>query len=123
MQVMNTLDEVEKAILVFRGQRVILDVTLADWFGVSLKELHIVIQKNNKLMDPAFVFSLDKDEKALLKRSSNHATARGLVRSTFAFTIHGIILLTACLGNSGSENQNARMIRILTVLNTGFSAG
>jgi hypothetical protein len=116
-------DEVGAAVILLRGQRVIADVKLAEWFGVTMTELHLVIQKNNDLMDSAFVFRLDKEEKVRFACESDSLSAERRVSPTFAFTIHGIILLTACFGYSGPEIQNARMIRILTVLNSGFSAG
>jgi len=115
-------DEVENAVILLRGQRVIADVQVAEWLGVTMTELHLVIQKNNDLMDSAFVYRLDEEEKVRFACGSDNMSAEQRVIPTFAFTIHGIIILTACLGYSGSEIQNAGMIRILAFLNSGFSA-
>jgi len=120
---MENQDEVEKAVMLLGGRRVIPAIVLAEWFGLSPRELYAVMGKNNVLMDPAFVIRLDEEEMERIEKTISIRSKEIGLTPSFVFTIHGIILLCACLDDSDTELLNRRMVRILSILNTGFSAG
>lgn len=88
-------------ILTMRNQRVILDMDLAELYGVSVKRLNEQIKRNSQRFPPDFVFRLTRAEYRNLRSqdgisSSGHGGRRYL---PYAFTEHGAIM-AACVLNS-----------------------
>ena len=55
-------EQVEQAILLIRGQRVMLDRDLAALYGVETKNLNKAVQRNLDRFPPDFMFQLTADE-------------------------------------------------------------
>ena len=64
------LEQVEKAILILRGRRVMLDVDLAEMYGVETRSLIQALKRNVARFTDDFMFQLTAEEFALL-RSQN----------------------------------------------------
>ena len=60
-------DRIEKAILLIRGQKVILDRDLAELYGVRNKALKQAVRRNAKRFPLDFMFELTKEEFAELE--------------------------------------------------------
>ena len=60
-------ERIEKAIYLFRGQKVMLDRDLANLYGVETKVLKQAVKRNAKRFPDDFVFVLDKEEIATLR--------------------------------------------------------
>ena len=56
------IEGVERAILVVRGQKVILDADLAGLYGVSTKRLKEQVRRNKERFPADFMFLLDPQE-------------------------------------------------------------
>ncbi|HEY2971292.1 MAG TPA: ORF6N domain-containing protein [Pyrinomonadaceae bacterium] len=54
------IERVERAILLIRGEKVILDADLAALYGVETKALNRAVKKNMKRFPSDFVFQLTK---------------------------------------------------------------
>src|SRR5687767_7651451 len=54
--------EVEKTILFLRGQRVILDSSLAEFYGVPTKVVNQAVRRNRKRFPSDFAFRLTQQE-------------------------------------------------------------
>jgi len=52
---------IEKAILIFRGQKVMLDIDLADIYGVKTKRLNEQVKRNMKRFPADFMFQLSDE--------------------------------------------------------------
>ena len=68
-------ERIEKAIYLFRGQKVMLDRDLANLYGVETKVLKQAVKRNAKRFPDDFVFVLDKEEIATLR--SQIVTSKG----------------------------------------------
>ena len=55
-------ERIEKAILLIRGQKVIIDADLADLYEVTTKALNQAVTRNEQRFPPDFVFRLTKAE-------------------------------------------------------------
>ncbi len=58
-------ERVEQAILLIRGERVLLDSDLAKVYGVETKALNRAVKRNLKRFPSDFVFQLTEEETAL----------------------------------------------------------
>jgi len=58
------VDSVEQAILLIRGERVIVDADLAKLYGVSTKRLNEQVKRNGERFPQDFMFQLTITEKA-----------------------------------------------------------
>lgn len=57
------IERVEQTIFLIRGQRVMLDVDLADLYGVPTKRLNEQVKRNPERFPPDFMFQLTEKEK------------------------------------------------------------
>ena len=88
------VERVEKAILLVRGEKVILDVDLAALYGVTTTRLNEQVKRNQERFPADFAFRLTKDEVTNLisqfaTSSSQHGGRRKL---PLVFTEHGAIM-------------------------------
>ena len=60
-------ERVEQAILLIRGERVLLDSDLAKVYGVETKALNRAVKRNLKRFPSDFVFQLTEEETAALR--------------------------------------------------------
>ena len=58
---------VERAILLLRGQKVLLSSTLAELYGVRPRVLMQAVQRNRSRFPADFLFRLDRHELTILK--------------------------------------------------------
>src|SRR5262245_55430348 len=66
------VDQVERRILLIRGQRVIIDADLADLFGVTTKALNQAVRRNSDRFPPDFAFRLSVKEKSEVVTNCDH---------------------------------------------------
>jgi hypothetical protein len=60
-------EQIEQAILLIRGQRVMLDRDLAALYGVTMGNLNKAVQRNPERFPPDFMFQLTADEAEALR--------------------------------------------------------
>ena len=60
-------EQIEQAILLIRGQRVMLDRDLAALYGVTTGNLNKAVQRNLERFPPDFMFQLTSDEAEALR--------------------------------------------------------
>lgn len=91
--------KVESEIVVLRDHRVILDETLAELYGVGVKQLNQQVKRNARRFPAEFVFRLSKREfDALRSQIVTSNEGRGGRRyRPFAFTEHGAIMAATVL--------------------------
>jgi hypothetical protein len=78
-------ESIEDAILLIRGQRVILDNDLAKLYGVATKALNQAVRRNLDRLPEDFMFQLTKAETAeceRLKRSRSQIVTLNKTRGT-----------------------------------------
>lgn len=104
---------IERRIHIVRGLRVMLDEDLAALYGVLTKRLNEQVQRNAERFPEDFAFQLTQQEVANLKSqiatsSSGHGGRRKL---PWAFTEHGIAMLSSVLNSPTAVRVNIQIIR------------
>lgn len=61
------VERIEKAILLIRGQKVMLDADLATLYGVETKVLVQAVKRNIERFPEDFMFQLNREEFAILR--------------------------------------------------------
>jgi hypothetical protein len=91
-------ERIEKAILLFRGYKVMLDRHLAALYGVKPIALRQQVKRNSNRFPPDFMFQLSDDEADDLV-SQNVIPSRRSLGGTlpYAFTQEGIAMLSSVL--------------------------
>ena len=85
------VDRIAQAIVVIRGQKVLLDENLAAFYGVETRRLNEQVRRNAERFPADFMFQLSSEEYAALM--SQFATSKpgrgGRRKLPLAFTEHG----------------------------------
>jgi phage regulator Rha-like protein len=103
---------IEQAILLNRGQKVILDVDLAELYGVETRVLKQAVRRNLKRFTGDFIFALTKEENQSL-RSQNVILMRGQHSKylPFAFSEQGVAMLSSVLNSERAIQVNIEIMR------------
>jgi hypothetical protein len=112
-------DAVTRAILVLRGQRVLLDAELAALYGVTTKRLNEQVKRNGRRFPEDFMFRLTRAETEALNRSQ-FATGSQKHRDPrfppFAFTEHGAIMAATILNSPRAVRMSIYVVRAFVQL-------
>ena len=102
----------EAAIHLIRGQRVMLDADLAMIYGVTTKRLNEQLKRNRLRFPPDFAFQLTVQEfrnlKSRIATSSSHVGKRKL---PLVFTEHGALMLASVLNSEIAVQASVRVVR------------
>lgn len=100
-------------IFLIRGERVMLDFDLAQLYGVPTKRLKEQVKRNQKRFPPDFMVILSKQELANLRSQiATSSLAWGGNRySHFAFTEHGVAMLSSVLNSESAISVNIAIMR------------
>ena len=105
--------EIEKAIHVIRGQRVMLDSDLAKLYGVTTRRLNEQVQRNKDRFPEDFAFQLTQQEFTVLM--SQIATSKGgrggRRKRPWVFTEHGVAMLSSVLRSPTAARVNIGIMR------------
>ena len=112
--------DITRAILVLRGQRVILDADLAGIYGVSTGRLNEAVKRNAERFPEDFMFRLSAAEHAAL--ISQFATSKGgrggRRKLPWAFTEHGAIQAANVLNSPRAIAMGVHVVRAFVQLRT-----
>ena len=108
----NQLTQIKKMIYDIRGQKVMLDEDLANIYQVETKVLNQTVKRNINRFPPAFMFQLTENEhESLRSQSVTSKTGRGGRRYLpFAFTEHGVIMLSSVLNSEVAMQVNISVV-------------
>jgi hypothetical protein len=114
-------ESVESSILLIRSQKVILDRTLAKLYGVSTKVLNQAVKRNPERFPADFMFQLTMEEARELEAREGRLRSqivtlkkpRGkhIKYRPFAFTEHGILMLSSVLKSERAVQVNIEIMR------------
>lgn len=101
-------------IYLIRDQKVLLAADLADLYKVETKRLNEQVRRNPDRFPEDFMFQLTREEAENLK--SHFATSSWGGRRTlpYAFTEHGVLMLSSVLSSERAVQVNIRIMRIYT---------
>ena len=106
--------DITRAILVLRGQRVLLDAELAGLYGVTTKRLNEQVKRNAARFPEDFMFRLNRAETDALNRSQI-ATGSQKHRDPrfppYGFTEHGAIMAATILNSPRAVEMSLYVVR------------
>ncbi len=100
-----------------RGNRIMLDETLASLYGVSVKVLNQQVKRNKERFPDDFMFRLTPEETSILR--SQFATSRlwgGRRYSPLVFTEQGIAMLSSVLKSPRAIQMNIHIMRAFVAM-------
>jgi hypothetical protein len=105
-------DQISAAILILRGQRIMLDADLARLYGVSTKALNQAVKRNLARFPVDFMFQLTDAEKKQVVTICDHlASLKFSPVLPFAFTEQGVAMLSSVLRSERAIAVNVEIMR------------
>ena len=111
---MSTIDSslVERCIILIREENVILDRDLAVLYGAETKVLIQAVKRNLSRFPADFMFQLTNQElKDLRSQSVTSSQWGGRRYPPYAFTEHGVIMLSSVLNSPHAIQVNIEVVR------------
>jgi len=105
---------IERKIYLIRGYKVMLDSDLAELYQVPTKRLNEAVKRNLGRFPSDFMFQLSKGELNNWRShsaTSNPGVKMGLRRPPYAFTEHGVAMLSSVLSSKRAIELNIVIIR------------
>ncbi len=107
-QVLVPVERIERAILLIRAQKVMLDADLAELYGVEPRVLIQAVKRNIDRFPQDFMFQLTKREFSDLRSQIVMSSWGGRRYPPYAFTEHGWRCSPAYCGASGPSGLTSR---------------
>ena len=102
----------ESRIYILRGQRVMLDVDLAEIYGLSTGRLNEQVRRNIQRFPSDFMFRLTAPEKAeVIANCDNLPKLKFSPSLPLAFTEHGAVMLAAVLNSPRAVQASVAIAR------------
>lgn len=119
-----SIDKIEKAIYIIRGEEVMLDRDLAFLYGVETKTLNRAVKRNLQRFPPDFMFQLTDDEAETLRcQIGTSNKGRGGRRYLpHVFTEPGVAMLSSVLSSERAVAVSIEMIRAFIKLRELFAS-
>ncbi|WP_152269078.1 ORF6N domain-containing protein [Agriterribacter humi] len=109
-----TTNEIVDKIYVVRGVKVMLDKDLAEMYGVETRVLNQAVQRNLSRFPYDFMFQLTEDEFKNLISQFVISSWGGTRKMPYAFTEHGVAMLSSVLRSEQAIQVNIRIVRVYT---------
>lgn len=116
---------IESAILMVRGQRVLLDRDLAALYGVETRVLNQAVRRNRTRFPGDFMFELTRAEILRMSQiviSPNGMGALKFSKNVFAFTEQGVAMLSSVLNSPRAVQVNIEIMRLFVRLREMLTA-
>ena len=111
------IELIASKIYLIRGIKVMLDRDLAELYGVETKRLKEQVRRNIERFPEDFMFELTKDEyQALRSQFATLKRGQHLKYAPFAFTEHGVLMLSSVLNSERAIQVNIQIVRTFTKL-------
>jgi len=106
-------ERIEKAILLIRGHKVLLDSDLADLYGVPTRALVQAVKRNINRFPPDFMFQLNSQEAEDLRSQIviSKKGSGGRRYAPYAFTEQGVAMLSGVLHSPRAIAVNVAIMR------------
>ena len=101
-------------IYLIREQKVMLDMDLAELYGVETKQLKRAVRRNSDRFPEDFMFELDKEELEILRSQIGTSSWGGVRYAPMAFTEQGVAMLSSVLNSDRAVQVNIHIIRVFT---------
>ena len=107
------LERIERAILLLRGERVILDSELAKLYGVTTTRLNQQVRRNEERFPADFMFRLTTEEhdSLMLQIATSKSGRGGRRKLPLVFTEHGAIMAANVLNSQRAVRASVEVVR------------
>jgi len=109
-------ERIAASIYLIRGQKVMIDSDLATLYNVTTGNLNLAVRRNLKRFPSDFMFQLSQEEFANLKLQIARSSWGGRRHPPYAFTEHGVAMLSSVLGSERAVEVNISIIRAFVEL-------
>ena len=110
-------ERIVRRIVLLRGERVMLDVHLAELYEVETRVLKQAVRRNRVRFPEDFLFELTREEAVLMVSQGVIPSLRSLGGATaFAFTEAGIAMLSSVLNSRKAMAVNVAIVRTFVQL-------
>jgi ORF6N domain len=109
-------------IYVIRGHKVMLDYDLSELYQVETKQLKRQVRRNLERFPTEFMFELTQEEYAELRSQNGTSSWGGTRYVPFAFTEHGVLMLSSVLNSAMAIQTNIAIIKIFTQLRESIAS-
>lgn len=112
MKILVPIESIENKIFIIRGQKVMLDRDLAQLYQVETKVLNQAVKRNIERFPNEFMFKLNDNElKELVTNCDRFKTLKHSVSTPYAFTEHGVAMLSSILNSKRAIAINIQIIQ------------
>ena len=110
--------DIESKILVIRGQNVMIDRDLAEFYGVETKRLNEQVKRNIERFPEEFCFQLTKTEFENWRShfATSNSDKMGLRRPPYAFTELGVAMLASVLKTDTAVQASIQIIKAFVAM-------
>ena len=104
--------KIENRILLIRGEKVIVDADLANFYGVSTKRLNEQVKRNKDRFPNDFIFQLSFEEKVEVVAKCDHLENLKYSKTLpYVFTEHGAIMVAGVLNTPRAIDVSVFIVR------------
>ena len=104
--------KIEQRILLIRGEKVIVDMDLAEFYGVPTKRLNEQVKRNKARFPDDFMFQLSAKEKTEVVANCDHLSKLKYSKALpYAFTEHGSIMAASVLNSKRAVEVSVYIVR------------
>lgn len=118
-QLLIPIELIERRIYLIRGQKVMLDTDLAELYQVETKALKRAVRRNRDRFPDDFMLELSLAEATALRRqfgTLEKGRGRYAKYEPYAFTEHGVAMLSSVLKSKRAVHMNILIIRAFVKL-------
>jgi hypothetical protein len=116
------VERIEKAILLLRRQKVMLDRDLAVLYGVETRALNQAVKRNRDRFPDDFMFELTRDEIRNISQSVICSSTMKHAKNAYAFTEQGVAMLSSVLHSKRAVQVNIEIMRVFVRLREMMAA-
>jgi ORF6N domain len=109
-----TEEKILNKIYYIRGHKVMLDQDLAELYDVPTKRLNEQVKRNIGRFPGDFMFQLTEEEFENLRSQFATSSWGGRRVAPYAFTEHGVLMLSSVLNSEKAISVNIQIMRIYT---------
>ena len=103
---------IEKRIFYLRNEKVMIDRHLAEMYGVDTRILNQAVKRNSKRFPREFMFQLSREERdEVITICDDLASLKFARTMPFAFTEHGLAMLSSVLKSDRAIQVNIEIIK------------
>ena len=114
--------KIQQRILLIRGEKVIVDADLAEFYGVPTKALNQAVRRNMDRFPADFMFQLNKNEKTEVVTNCDHLSKLKFSPvNPLVFTEHGALMAASILNSTRAVEVSLFIVRAFVALRRTIS--